>query len=498
MLIALDLGTTSCRAILFDLHGQVLAQASRTYPLATPHPGFAEQDPAELIAAAEAVVPEAIARAGVEPGQVLGLSLSTHMHSLLLVGPGGEFLTPVITWADGRSAPQAEAMRARPDWLDLYQRNGCPPHAMYPLYKLQWLQAHQPGLVQRAVKVTGIKEVLLHRWSGEWATDYSVGTASGLVNLHRLAWDEWALELAGVRPDQLPPLCEPTRSLPLTSGRVGLRSGTPIIVGAGDGLLSSLGSGAIEPGVLAAMVGTSGALRAPVSRPTPDPQGRLWCYYLAKERWILGGALNNGGIALRWFRDTFYPGEPEYDRPLADAATAPVGSHSLLLLPYFAGERSPGFNSLARAVWFGLGLEHTRADMARSVLEAVAYRLYSVLGPIEEVVGPAREIRATGGFARSDFWLQICADLFGRPLTVPAQTEGSALGALALGLVGLGLADDLSAVHRLVQPGRRLEPDLANHEHYAELYALYQQVSQSLQPHFRTLAQLRSGKDVTP
>lgn len=490
-IMAVDLGTTSCRAILFDLQGRVLGQASRSYPLNTPRPGYAEQNPAELIAAAEAVVPEAIARAGVSPADVLGVSLCTYMHGLIAIGPAGEFLTPVITWADGRSASQAEEMRTRTDWMELYRRTGCPPHTMYPLYKFMWMGQHHPDLLKGATRFASIKEVLVHRWTGQWAVDYNLGTGTGLFNMHNLDWDEWALELAGVRQDQLAPLAPPSQSYPLTSSRLGLLPGTPVIIGAGDGVLSSLGSGAIEPGVLAAMVGTSGAFRACVPEATVDPQARLWCYYLDKGHWILGGSLNNGGMVLRWYRDNFYPGEREYDAVLAEAQTVPPGSGSLVMVPHLSGERSPGFNARARALWFGLGLEHTRAHMGRSVLEAIAYSLYSVLGPIEEVAGPAREIRATGGFARSDFWLQICADVFGRTLTVPSQTEGSALGAFVMGAVGLGVAPDISWVHQFIEEERRLQPDAGNHELYTQLFEIYQQVSRNIQPQYHHLAAIR-------
>mgnify|MGYP001049129532 CR=1 FL=1 len=495
-IVALDLGTTSCRALVFDLDGRVLAQVSRTYPLHTPHPGYAEQDPAELLAAADAVVPGALARSGVDPSQVLGISLCTYLHAVVAVGPDGEYLTPAITWADGRSAPQVDAVRLRPDWHDLYARTGCPPHPMYPLYKLMWLQANRPDVTARAGRYVSVKELLVHHWTGQWLVDYGIASGTALFNLERLDWDDEALALAGIHKGQLPQPVPTTHTVPLSAGvagRLGLRAGTPVVIGAGDGVLSSLGSGAIEPGVLAAMVGTSGALRACVERPQADPQARVWCYYLDKNRWILGGSLNNGGMVLRWVRDQLYPGLDNYDVLTAEAGKAPAGSGNLVFLPYLAGERSPGFNARARGVWFGLGLEHQRPHLVRSALEAVVYRLYSVLGPLEELAGPAREIRATGGFARSDLWLQIAADVFGRQVTVPAQTEGSALGAFILGAVALGVAPDLSWVHRFIQVDRRLEPDAATHSHYQKLFALYQRLNALLQDEFRTLAKIREG-----
>lgn len=493
-LMALDLGTTSCRACVLEGDGRVLAQASRTYPLHTPRPGWAEQDPATLLAAADAVVAEAVSNWGGDPASIAGITLSTYMHSIVAIGRADEWLTPLITWADNRAADQVDQVRAQPDWFDLYARTGCPPHTMYPLYKFMWLRQNQPELLAGAARWASVKELLLHHWTGEWALDYNLATGSGLLNMHRLAWDEAALNMAGVRPDQLSPVVPTTQAFPLRRAGLGLLPGTPVVAGAGDGVLSSLGCGAIEPGIVAAMVGTSGAVRACVPTPVVDPKARVFCYYLAPDRWILGGSLNNGGIALRWFRDQFCPGVMDYDSLTAEAAAAPVGSGSLLFLPYLAGERSPGFNARARGVWFGLGLEHTRAHMTRSILEAVAYRLYSVLGPIEELSGEVKEIRATGGFARSPFWLQICADVFGREVAVPTQAEGSVLGAFALGAVALGLAPDLSFVHQLVSVSERVTPNAAHHELYSELFEIYQRVSRNVQDEFRALAAIRERR----
>lgn len=495
-IIALDLGTTSCRALLFDLEGRVSASASRSYPLVTPHPGWVEQEPEELLSAAEAVVAEvaAAARQSGSDSNVLGVSLCTFMHSLAALDGEGRYLTNLITWADTRSAAQVDWMREQPGWHDLYARTGCPPHTMYPLYKFLWMHQERPDLIRTARRWASIKELLIHRWTGHWALDYNLATGTGMLNMHTLQWDEEALRLAGVAPEQLSEVVPNTRTFPLTYDRLGLPLGAPVVAGAGDGVLSSLGSGAIEPGVVAAMVGTSGALRSCVPEPVVDPKARVWCYYLADRHWILGGSLNNGGIALRWLRDRLYPGAQEYDEPLAEAATVPLGAGSLLFLPYLTGERSPGFNARARGVWFGLGLEHGRPHMARSVLESVAFRLYSVLGPIEELTGQVTEIRATGGFARSNFWLQICADVFGREVAVPAETEGSSLGAFVLGAVALGIAPDFSWVHRFIEIDRRIQPNSANHRAYDELFAVYQRVSGQLQSEFRALAAIRERK----
>lgn len=493
-IIALDLGSTSCRALLFDLEGRVSASSSRPIGMVTPRSGWVEQEPASLLSAAETVVSEVAQAAHAAGGKVLGLSLCTFMHSLAALDGEGRFLTNLITWADTRSAEQVDRVRAGSDWHALYARTGCPPHTMYPLYKFLWMQEERPDLVRTARRWASVKELLIHEWTGHWALDYNLATGTGMLNTRTLQWDEEALRLAGVRPEQLSEVVPNTRVFPLTCDRLGLPLGTPVVAGAGDGVLSSLGSGAIEPGIVAAMVGTSGALRSCVPDPVVDPKARVWVYYLDHGRWIVGGSLNNGGIALSWFRDHFYPGERGYAALEAEAATVPPGSGSLLFLPYLTGERSPGFNARARAVWFGLGLEHGRPHMARSVLEGIAFRLYSVLGPTEELSGPAKEIRATGGFAHSPFWLQICADVFGREVAVPAETEGSALGAFVLGAVALGIAPDLSWVHQFIHIDRRLEPNMENHRIYDELFGIYQRVSGQLQAEFRALAGVRERR----
>lgn len=489
-IIALDLGTTSCRALLFSLTGELLGQASRSYRLLTPNPGWAEQDPAELLHAADAVVPEALFRSGLQPADVAGVVLCTHMHSLIALGADGSYQTRLITWADTRSAAEVDAVRAMPDWYARYARTGCPPHTMYPLYKLLWFKRHQPELLRRAARWASIKELLLHHWTGVWALDYNLATGTGLLNAAQLDWDAEALDLAGVRPDQLSPVVSNLSTFPLRPGLLGLLPGTPIVVGAGDGVLSSLGAGAIEPGIVAAMVGTSGAVRACVPAPIADPQARVFCYYLDQNRWILGGSLNNGGIALQWARELLYPGATDYREMEGEAASVPAGAGALLFLPYLAGERSPGFNARARGTWFGLGLEHQRPHLARSVYEAIAFRLFSVLGPIEELIGGAAEVRATGGFARSALSLQLCADVFGREVAVPAEKEGSALGAFVLGAVALGVAPDLSWVHRFIQIEERIRPTGTS---YSELFALYQQVFRTLQASYGRLAQIREG-----
>lgn len=488
-LAVLDIGTTSTRAFVLRLDGSVVAESRVANVLKTPTPQRVEQDPVALRRAAETVVAQVVTRARSSGLSIHGLVLSTHMHSLLVTDAAGMPLTPLITWADTRADAQASIVRSQVDWPALYARTGCPPHASYPLYKLMALRA--AGAAPRpSDRVMDLKSWLIHGWTGTWLVDRSIASGSGLLNLRTLRWDADALELAGVSEDQLPAIVDTTHHVPCATERLGLPPGTPIVVGAGDGVLSSLGSGAITPGVAAVMVGTSGAVRVPSPVPVVDPAGRLFSYYLTDGRWIVGGAISNGGIVLDWLAGIL---GLDAARLLQAAAQAPAGAGGLILLPLLAGERAPGYDGRARGAWFGLGLDHDRRHLARAALEGVAFRVRSVLDVVEERTGPSREVRATGGLARSSLWIEILARVLDRPVSIPAGVEGSTVGALLLGSVALGLQPDIdTAAARSVRIDEVVRPVADEAALYGTSYALYQRLYRSLSPEFGTLADLRA------
>ncbi|MGE5673150.1 MAG: gluconokinase [Mycobacterium leprae] len=487
--IGADIGTTSTKALVFDLYGRILGSHSIEYPLYTPNPGWAEQDPDEIFSAVLHSVKGAVAKAGIDPRQVTGIGFSSAMHSLIPLGPQGEPLSRAIIWADNRSADQAERIKREMGGLEIYRRTGTPVHPMAPLAKLLWLKENQPALHSGARYWVGLKEYVLFKLSGSMVIDIGLASATGLFNLKALAWDQEALALAGVRKEQLP---DPVDTLHVLRGiesgyaeAMGLPDTVPLVVGGGDGMLSNLGTGAIAPGVVAATIGTSGAIRQVTDKPVTDPSARTFCYALTKEHWVVGGAISNGGIVLRWFRDNFAEaeqavarrlGKDPYDLITEYAAKVAPGSDGLLFLPFLSGERAPYWNANARGVLFGLALHHTKQHIARATLESAIYAMHSVHLALAEQAGRAVEIRATGGFARSPFWLQIMADVFGREVVVAESHESSCLGAAVLTMVALGLAPSLDVVHQMVKTRERRTPDMAAHATYSELFNLYSQV----------------------
>ena len=252
---------------------------------------------------------EAIAKASISPSDIEAMSFSSVFHSLIAVDATGRPLTNVITWADNRSWLQTERLKTSPAGHALYLRTGTPLHSMSPLTKLIWLREEESEIFYRAAKYISIKEYILYQLFGRYIVDYSVASATGLLNLRSLTWDEEALNLAGVQQDQLSELVPTTHILQGMDSRyseaMGLMIGTPVVIGAGDGVLANLGVGAVESGQFNVTIGTSSSVRTVTPAPKTDPKGRTYCYALTEEHWVVGSPSNSGGMMLRWFHDEF-------------------------------------------------------------------------------------------------------------------------------------------------------------------------------------------------
>jgi gluconokinase len=491
VVLGVDVGTTSAKVGAFDVHGAEHATAERSYALREPRPGWAVQDPEEVLRAALAALAEVAQAVRAAGGRVAAVAFSSAMHGLLALDARDRPLTELLTWADTRAADQAEWLRA--EHPGLHARTGTPPHPMAPVCKLAWFREHDAATVRDARRWVGIKELLVARLTGAWAVDHSIASGTGLMALGDLAWDAEALEVAGVRPDQLcelvPTTAQPGALTPQAARELGLAPGTPLVVGAGDGPLANLGVGAVRPGVAACSIGTSGALRLMVERPVADPEGRLFCYALTPGRWVVGGAINNGGIVLRWAGEALAPdlgAHAEADL-LALAARAPAGSDGLVMLPYLLSERAPHWSALPRGAYVGLTLAHRREHLVRAALEGVCQQLALVLASMRDAGNEVREIRATGGFARGALWKQMLADALGMELAFPAGHEGSAFGAALLAMEALGMVDGIERAAELVRIDEVIGPEPAAAATYAELLPVFAGLYDALAPTFRRL-----------
>ena len=490
VVVGVDLGTTSTKAVAFDTGGRQLATASAGYPLAEPHPGWVEQDPAQIL---DAVLDTVGAVVSEVDGPVAALSFSSAMHTLIGLDAAGDPLTPSLSWADSRAAAQADRLRAASGGLALHRRTGTPVHPMAPLPKLIWFREQRPELFARVACWAGIKDYVLSRLCGALVTDQSVASGTGLLDLGTLSWDQEALQLAGIGPERLPELVPTTTVLSGLSAevadRLGLPAATPVVAGAGDGPLANLGLGAVHPGVAACSIGTSGALRVTVERPAVDPDGGVFCYALTEHRWVVGGAINNGGIVLDWAGRALAPdlGDQPAAALLDLAGRVPPGSGGLVMLPYLLGERAPHWSGLPLGAYVGLTREHRREHLVRAAIEGVCLQLALVLESMRAAGNEVHEVRATGGFARSPLWRQILADALGLDVRFPAGHEGSGFGAALLGMYALGLVDSLDVAADLVRIEDTVHPDPSAAAVYAALRPVFADLYDALVPTFRSL-----------
>ncbi|MBD1845057.1 gluconokinase [Cyanobacteria bacterium FACHB-63] len=483
--IGIDIGTTSTKAIAVSSTGEVKSIASQEYPLLSAQPRFAEQDPNVIFEAVLRSVQAVIQQAQLSSREIAAVGCGSAMHSLIVMGADHTALSQSITWADSRSMRQAEALKHQGNWI--YQNTGTPLHPMSPLTKLLWMRECNSGLFNKAAKFISIKEYVLYQWFDLYVVDYSIASATGLFNLRTLTWDENVLELAQIRPEQLSELVPITHILqgmnPQYAELMGLDPNVPVVVGASDGALANIGVGAITSNQLAITIGTSSAVRKVVSEPLTDSQARTFCYAMTEKQWLIGGASNNGGIVLRWFRDNFGQ-KDSYDSLIQLAETVPAGAEGLLFLPFLSGERAPYWNAEARGVFFGVSLQHQRSHFVRAVLEGVLFTAYSITTVLSELTGTSQTILASGGFARSRFWLQLMADVFGIEVLVPEVYEASGFGAVVLAMYAINQIDRLEEVRSMIRIRNRHSPDLQLSEQYHKQFERYERLYQQLEPEF--------------
>lgn len=498
--IGVDIGTTGVRAVAYSLEGQALATASQEYPLYTDQSGVAEQNPDDIIAAMESVVAKVGRTLGAYVSYVKGISFSSVLHSFMGVDGDDRPVTQLMTWADTRGQIVMDDLRQLIDAKAVYMRTGCPLHPMYPLLNIFWLKKHQPDVFNRTVRFGSIKDYAIHGLTGKWVVDRSVASGTGLYNIYEREWDKELLQVLGISEDRMIEVQPTTYNLPLTkqaADRLGLPVGISVVLGAGDGMLANVGVGAVKPGQINITIGTSGAARMVAAEPRTDEKGRLWCYNLSEKHWMLGGAINNGGISFRWVRDTFGGSEKEVAQNLGIDSYALLsqyaekvkpGSDGLILLPFFAGERAPYWNADARGIMFGLTLNHEKRHIIRATLEGVCYRIKSILESLEEVTGKAEQVRVSGSFTRSDVWLQMLSDVLGRTISLPAVEEGAAYGAAILGFYSIGMLPSIEVAADMVGIRKTFEPNSANHEIYEELYHIYEGVYWGVQKQFTEIS----------
>ena len=484
LILTLDMGTSSVRAMLFDARGRALpdAEVQIAYAQTTTADGGVQTDAEALLSLTADCLKQILRKTNKEQrGRLVGVGISCFWHSLLGVGEEGRAVTPLFSWADSRALGQAEKLRSEMDEAAYHQRTGCVLHPNYWPAKLRWLQETQPELFGKASHWMSFGEYAQMRLFGSASCSLSMASGTGLFNPNTKEWDPQTLTEMPIALRQLNPVTDldkPVSGLTAEwAGALGPLKDLPWLPASGDGACSNVGSGAVDAGRIAINVGTSGAMRVAVKADQLDIPADLFCYRVDDERFLVGGAFAGGGNVYAWAQKTLQLG----DRKAAGKAVAalPPDGHGLTVLPFWAGERSPGWHAGARAAILGMNLHTTPAEMLRASLEAVAYQFANVYDVVIQQYPSATQIVASGGAIVNDpTWAQMMADSFGATIVTSRVSEASSRGAALLALHALGHINDLSEVPAYLW--KTYTPDPATHELYtkarARQAALYAEV----------------------
>ncbi len=471
LVLALDIGTSSIRAQLYDRFGREVrgASARRSYQLRIQTGGAAEADPQALLEVAWHCLDDILQQAGRASTQIGAVAVCTFVSNILGLDSSGQVVVPLTTYADTRSAGEVAVLRAELDEEAVHQRTGCPFHPSYLPARLLWLARCYPQEVARVAHWLSLGELLELHLFGQAAVSYSVASWTGLLDRYRLAWDQQLLAVLPVTVEQLAPLTDldaPRRGLePCFATRWPALSRVPWFPAIGDGAAANIGSGCTSPRQVALSLGTTGALRVVFDQPIARIPAGLWCYLVDRARSLPGGALTEGGNVFAWMKKTLRLDEwADLDKTLG--AMEP-DVHGLTVLPFWAGERSPGWAGQARATLHGLSLATTPLDILRAGLEAVAYRIALVFDRLRPLLPANVQVIASGGaLLASPAWQQIIADVLGRPVAVSSIREASSRGVALLALEALGILPDLAAIPPEI--GLTVEPNPAHHARYVE------------------------------
>jgi gluconokinase len=481
--IGVDVGTGSTKAVAVSNNGKPVAASQTYYNTNSPQPGYSEQDPEIIWKAFVDCINKVIA----ETGHVsVAVSISSAMHSLMVVDNKNIPLTPLITWEDTRSDKIAADLRNTAQTEEIYRSTGTPVHSMSPLCKIRWLKDNRSEIFKNAFKFISIKEFIWYRLFSKYEIDYSLASATGLFNIENFKWNKPSLEFCGINESRLsdPVPTDFTRNEVNNDVATSIQipKNTSFCIGASDGCLANLGSNAIEQGTASLTIGTSGAVRIACRHPIINYSAMIFNYVLDNSTFISGGPVNNGGNVLKWMFKTFLnnssPTDNDYKIIFAQIEKVEAGSEGLIFLPYLYGERAPIWDERASGVFFGIQSFHTNVHFFRAALEGICFALNNILQIIESSTAPIEQLNVSGGFVHSGLWMQILADITNKKICVVQTEDASSIGAALLGMKALKIIDDYTSLNETINIV--IKPNGNNLSVYKKLYAIFKNLYQPL------------------
>lgn len=464
-LLAHDLGTSGNKATLFCTDGTLEKSRIVTYKTHYFNDTWVEQNADDWWQAVCHSTRELIAETGIAPEQIKAVSFSGQMMGCLCVDRYGQPLRPSIIWADQRAVSQSKAVESKISQKDYYQIVGHPNTASYGIQKFMWIRDHEPEIYNQTYKILNAKDYIVFQLTGTFCTDYSDANSCGFFDIKTFSWSEELLSYAEIPIDKLP---DPKPSTFCAGGvtekaalLTGLSTGTPVIIGAGDGVATNVGAGSISPGKTFCCLGTSAWITTTSDAPLYDEQMRTvtWAH-MVPGMYAPNGTMQYAGGSYSWLKSVICQKESEdaesaqisaYDFINREISKSPIGSNNLIFLPYLLGERAPRWDARAKGAWIGIKPETTRNDICRSVLEGITMNLSLILDVLR-LQTPVSQIMVLGGGAKGAVWRQMMADVFNTQITVPALLdEAGAMGAAVNAGVGAGIFENFSAIDRFLE-----------------------------------------------
>ncbi|MCP4811801.1 MAG: xylulokinase [Planctomycetaceae bacterium] len=499
--LGIDIGTSGTKTLLIDQRGRILAEATANYPCYHPRPLWSEQDPEDWWKATVKTVRAVVRKAKVKPAAVKSIGLSGQMHGSVFLDRQGKVLRRALLWNDQRTAAECDEIEERAGGRkQLIKMVANPALTGFTAPKILWLRNNEPRTFDKTRHILLPKDDVRRRLTGEFATDVSDASGMLLLDVAKRNWSRKLLSRLELDPD-LFARCYESEEVTgtLTSAaakKLGLTTDCVVVGGAGDCAANAVGTGVVKSGILSTSIGTSGIMFVHSDKMEIDPAGRLhtFCHAVHGKWHMMGVSLTAGG-ALQWFVDQLCKemaakGDP-YKVLNREAGRIAAGSEGLNFLPYLAGERTPHADPDARGCFVGLTLKHTRGHLARAIMEGVTYAMRDSLEIIREMGVPVRQVRASGGGAKSQLWRQLQADVFGKKVVTINAEQGPAFGVALLAAVGAGafknVAEACSATIRVVS---ETSLQRAQKREYDRRFPLFQELYRSLAPRFKEIGQL--------
>lgn len=502
--LGIDIGTSGTKTLAIREDGTILSAATIEYPLYSPKPGWSEQEPQDWWQAVVKSVQLVLQRGEIAPGAVKGIGLSGQMHGSVFLDAQGAVIRRALLWNDQRTAAECQEIEDRAGGrAALIGMVANPALTGFTAPKILWLRNHEPENYERVRQILLPKDYVRYRLTGEFATEVSDASGTLLLDVRARQWSQELLGKLQIDSEVLPQVYESEEvSGHLTSQAaeaLGLNAGVPVVGGGGDQAAGAVGNGIVNSGVISATMGTSGVVFAHSDEVQIDAQGRIHTFcHAVRDKWHVMGCVLSAGGSLQWYRNQFADSERSvaaamnvdpYELLTQQAAQAAAGSEGLFFLPYLTGERTPHADPSARGAWVGMSLRHGKPHCVRSVMEGATFAMRDCLELIREMQIPIEQVRLSGGGARSEFWKQLQADIYGQNVVTINAEEGPAFGVALLAATGTGAYSNIAeACAATIQVVGETRPCDAATDTYNQAFPIYQQLYRSLQQDFQRIA----------